>query len=93
MSTIGATSIYIDTANEDLGQAVSTSVARIDSEGPGDSLAHKARDYAVSGLAVILPIADAVPVVGSPIKAAIGTLLEVLKAIDVSVESLYSSWR
>ncbi|KAF8064929.1 hypothetical protein FPV67DRAFT_1500779 [Lyophyllum atratum] len=82
LSTIAATSACTDNANNNFGQAVSTTVARINSEGRRDSFAHKARDYAISGLTVIQPIADAVPVVGSPIKAAVGTLLEVLKAID-----------
>jgi len=48
----------------------------------------RARDYTnVVGTALI-PLVEAIPVAGTPLKAAIGTLLGILTIIDVSVKCL-----
>jgi hypothetical protein len=56
-----------------------------------DSFGRRAREYTTTVLTVALPIAEAVPVVGSPIKAAIGGLLVVLNIVDVSARDCHVS--
>ena len=48
----------------------------------------RARDYTSVVGAALMPLAEAIPVAGTPLKAAIGTLLGILNVIDVSVKCL-----
>jgi len=41
------------------------------------------REYGILALTMTAPIAGSIPVVGSPLKAVVGALLEILKAADV----------
>ena len=70
-----------------------TSVTKVLSQpSDEDSFGRRARDYGIIGLSFALPLSEAVPVVGGPIKAAIGGLLEVLKLVEVSISFyMYSS--
>jgi len=42
------------------------------------------REYGILALTMTAPLAGSIPVVGSPLKAVVGGLLEILKAADVS---------
>ena len=65
-----------------------TSITKVLSQSSDEgSFGRRAREYGIIGLSVALPLSEAVPVVGGPIKAAIGGLLEVLKRVEVSILS------
>jgi len=56
--------------------------------GSNETFGRRVRDYTnVVGTALI-PLVEAIPVAGTPLKAAIGTLLGILNIIDVSVKCL-----
>lgn len=50
----------------------------------GDSCSRGVQDDLIAALTIAAPIVGAVPIAGSPLKAAVGGLLEILKAADVS---------
>lgn len=54
----------------------------------GGSFARKASDMAQTFLPFVKAISDAIPLVGAPIKATIGGLLEIFEVMDVRVVSL-----
>lgn len=51
-----------------------------------NSVGRQIQDIATTVLTVLQPISKGVPVVGAPIEASIGGLLEILKALDVSTQ-------
>ena len=50
---------------------------------PEDSATRKAQDFATLALRLASPVVEAVPIVGTPIKAAIGAVLELLSGLNV----------
>ncbi|KAJ3506367.1 hypothetical protein NLJ89_g6905 [Agrocybe chaxingu] len=52
-----------------------------------DSRGRQVLEGVMIGLAVVAPIAEAIPVVGTPLKAAVGGLLEILKAADQIIQN------
>jgi len=50
---------------------------------PEDLPTRKAQDFATLALRLASPIVEAVPIVGTPIKAAIGAVLELLSGLNV----------
>jgi len=62
-----------------------TSSARTPNVDPSnnDSRSDQMREYGILALTMTAPIAGSIPVVGSPLKAVVGALLEILKATDV----------
>lgn len=74
---------YVDPTNVTHDQVVTPGVARTDPTTHDDSFPCRAREHATTVPTVALPIAEAVPIVGSPMKAAIGGLLAVLNIVDV----------
>jgi hypothetical protein len=75
--------LYINPANTTHGQAITAGVVRINPVRHNNSIGCQAREYATTALTVALPIVEAVPLAGSPMKAAIGGLLAVLNIVDV----------
>jgi len=62
------------------------SSARIPNTDPSNigSRSDQMREYGILALTMTAPLAGSIPVVGSPLKAVVGGLLEILKAADVS---------
>jgi hypothetical protein len=81
MLTLG--SAYVPTAAQQPDIGYTTCVPDTDPFGDG-SLSRRAQESLRIALPVVLPIVGTIPVVGAPLKAAIGGLLEILKAADVS---------
>jgi len=52
------------------------------------TLGRRARDYTNVVGTALMPLTEVIPVAGTPLKAAIGTLLGILNVIDVSVKCL-----
>ena len=52
------------------------------------TFSRRARDYTNVVGTALMPLVEAIPVAGTPLKAAIGTLLGILNVIDVSVKCL-----
>ena len=51
-----------------------------------DSRGDQFREYGILALTMTAPLAGSIPIVGSPLKAVVGGLLEILKAADVSLQ-------
>jgi hypothetical protein len=80
LPTLSSNSSAAHSAN---GEPSPDSSTNISSARPGVSLAREASDIAQLALPLVQSVANAIPLVGAPMQAAIGGLLTSLQAIDV----------
>lgn len=84
VSTVASTPLHLGLKHTDQDHAVTTDVVRRTNPARHNNSSRRNILDVTTVLTIALPVVEAIPIAGGPMKAAIGGVLEVLKILDVS---------